>query len=276
MRRAILPVLSAGPGAALLFTLLPGCPPPVVPPPPAGVLTLSLDPALNADDTVIATSIRTADLLDGAGKVVVTGTPAGPSATFDVAGLAAGDYFIRINGLVNDLVPTRIDDPAAATSQLTAQTLRASVIGDPNAPTYRIKTFSKGQGEHPIVRYSDGTNVSPFEYAYTLLALQTSPQEFTVRVLGTGTQVSSFTSASGAHPGHGDFAQPFGTWTVDIQSPLPHGPAYAGLDANCTGCHGNLDNKPPFFPGFSVANGFCYRCHYGKTGDSNGFIDPNR
>jgi hypothetical protein len=277
MRRETLLASLGAVSAVLLFTVVTGCPSGTVPlPPSGGTLTLSLDSALDGGGTVKATSITGAELLDSSGTVVVAATMSGGSAVFSLAGVTGGEYFIRVNGLDDDLVPTHIDDPMDTITQFTGQTLRVSVIGSESDPTYRIKTFSQGQNEHPLVKYSDGTDVSPTEYVYALLSLKTTPQKLSLRSLGTGTELNSFSSTSGTHPGTGDFLQPFATWVLHVQSPLHHGDAFAGVDTNCNTCHGNLDTQAASFSGIAVSNGWCFRCHYGDGGDEDGFVEPNQ
>jgi hypothetical protein len=124
-------------------------------------LTVSVDSTLDQDgDDTKVQSIHTAALLDASGATVSTATVGGGMAVFDLTPLKAGDYFVVIDGDMDDLVPTRIDDPSSIVVQRVGSKLRASYIGSSDGPTYRINTYSSGQSESPVVRYSDGTVVA--------------------------------------------------------------------------------------------------------------------
>ena len=221
-------------------------------------LTLALDPSLDDDTTVKATSLAKVELLDAAAKVVGTATLAGGMAAIDIAALAPGDYFVRVNDLDDDPVPTRIDDASTDVIQTTAQTLRESLIG-PSAgnATYHVLTFSQGQDLHDVVKYSDGTEVAPEIHAYAIADLVKSTLE--TRVLGTAALLTSFT----AGPTH-----VFRTWII--------GPQFHGSQdlAGCT-CHGDINAKAATYASITPAHGMCYRCHYGPGGpDDDGIVDP--
>ncbi|MGB8217308.1 MAG: hypothetical protein WCE94_08400 [Candidatus Methanoperedens sp.] len=235
----------------------------------AGILTLSLQPGLDGKGDIKATSITSAELLGLDGTVIKTATLTGGNAQFDLGSIASGDYFIRVNNLADDLVPTRIDDPTKATNQYVGQKLRAIVIGNLSDPTYTISTHSKGQGHHPVVKYADGTIEAPERYCYVLIYQKTSPQKMEIRVLGTAALITTFTPRTATHPGI-PANQPFPTWMIFGKS---HGIVYNGTDSKCNTCHINLDTKPSTFTQITSGNGWCYRCHYGKGGDDNGFLD---
>lgn len=240
----------------------------------AGNLTLSLQPALDSDGDIKATTITSAELLSISGAVVKTATITGGTAQFDLSGVTAGDYFIRVNGMADDLVPARIDDPTKAISQFVGQKLRVTVIGDVDNPTYRIDTYSRGQGEHSVVGYSDGAVPVPERYAYVLLSLKTSPQELEIRVLGTAALLTSFSPGSATHPSTAITKYPSSsTWMVMTAGSTHHSEDYNGTDSECNICHVNMDTKPARFQDVTTGNGWCYRCHYGKGGVDNGFID---
>jgi hypothetical protein len=237
----------------------------------AGILTLSLQPSLDGSGNIKATSITSAELLGLDGTVIKTATPAGGTAQFDLGSIAGGDYFIRVNNLADDLVPTRIDDPTKAINQFVGQKLRATVIGDLSDPTYTISTHSKGQGHHPVVRYADGVVEPPERYCYVLIYQKTSPQKMEIRVLGTADLLTTFTPRTATHPSTSTETNPsFSTWMIFGKS---HGIDYNGTDSKCNTCHINLDTKPATFTAVTSTNGWCYRCHYGKGGDDNGFLD---
>lgn len=237
----------------------------------AGKLTLNLQPSLDGEGDIKATSIAGADLLGTDGTVMINGTVAGGTAQFNLSGIAAGDYFIRVNNLADDLVPTRIDDPTMAINQFVGQKLRVTVIGNLSDPTYQVLTFSKGQKEDPVVVYSDGTNKIPETYAYAILSLKTSPQKLEINALGTGSQLNSFTPTSATHPSTSTAVNPsFPIWMLSDKN---HANDYNGTDSKCNTCHGSLDTKPATFSLITTNNGWCYRCHYGKGGVDEGFID---
>lgn len=232
-----------------------------VPPPPdgggsSGSLALSLSSSLDGDGASKATTITSAQLLDTSGPVAATATIAGGVATFDLSGVTAGDYFILVNNLADDLVPTRIDDASADTTQLVGRTLETSTIGNAASPTYKFRTFAKGQAASVVVKYSDGTAAPPERYAYARASLGASPQRLDLRTLGTDAQLSTFTPGGGGHT--------FSTWIFS------HG---AAVNASCAGCHGDLATHPANWSTITTGNGWCFRCHYGQGG---GFEDTTQ
>lgn len=234
--------------------------------PAIGVLTLSLEPSLDGGGDIKATTITSAELLSFTSAVIKTATITGGGAQFNLSGLAIGDYFIRVNGLSDDLIPTRIDDPTRAISQFVGQKLRMNVIGNLSDLTYRIKTFSMGQSEHTVVKYSNGTTAPPERYAYALVSLKTRLQIIEIRVLGTGMLLTSFTPGTGPHT--------FATWILGGEN---HGkPANYPNDAACSSCHGNLDTQLATYASITPSSGWCFSCHYGKGGDPNGMVDPTQ
>ncbi len=240
----------------------------------AGKLTLSLQTSLDGEGDIKATSITGAQLTSPDGTVVINGNVSGGTASFDMSGIAAGDYFITVNDLTDDLVPTRIDDTSTDSNQFVGQKLRVTVIGNLSDPTYRIMTFSKGQGEHPVVVYSDGSDDIPEQYAYALLSLKTSPQKLEINVLGTASQLNSYSPGTPIHPSTSTAVNPtFSNWILGESS---HAYDYNGTDSKCIICHSNMDTKPASFTQVASNNGWCYRCHYGKEGIDNGFIDAAR
>lgn len=231
----------------------------------AGKLTLSLAPSLDSGGDIKATSLTAAVLLNPAGTVLVSATITGGNAEFSLANVAPGDYFIKVNGLGDDLVPTRIDDQSATLTQQVGQKLRATTIGSASDPTYRVKTYSKGQGEHPVVKYADGTNLGPDEYPYAVVSLKTTPLKIETRVLGTAALITSYSPSGTAHP--------FATWILGSNN---HGkPANYTSDSACNTCHGSLNSHPGQFSSVTTSAGWCYRCHFGKGGDPDGMIDPS-
>lgn len=263
--RNLVPMLVGGIGLALAI----GCsskssnPPPVV---PAAKLTLTLDPTLDGGGAVKATSFTKLELVSTAGTVIKTLAVTGTSASVDLATITAGDYFLRVNDLADDLVPTRIDDPSKNLSQSVGTKLRASLIGPPADPVYRVKSYSKGQLEHAMVKYGDGTVAPPERYTYAIVSFKTTPQKMEIRIAPTGVLVvEKVKSASDPHA--------FATWALGETN---HGkPANYVTDASCNTCHGSLDAHPTQYASVSPTNGWCFNCHYGKVGDPNGFVDKN-
>jgi hypothetical protein len=252
----------------------------------AGTLILHLEPILDGKGDIRATSITDAKLCDFQGICVLNGIPyktatiTNGTAKFSLSDRDAGVRLILINNLNDDLIPTRIDDPTKDIHQFVGEKLRVSVIGNLSDPTYRIETFTTGQGyDHPAVSYSDG-NYSPevlgmfYGDIYTVLSLKTNPS-FQVTTLGSsragrGQSINSFTPTAPTHPSTSTSINPsFSKWMFGEGS---HGNDYDGNDSKCNTCHGNLDTKPLKFSDVTVNNGFCFRCHYGKGGSDKGFI----
>jgi hypothetical protein len=248
----------------------------------AGRLTLSLQPSLDSEGNIMATTITKAELLGTDGTVMVTGTTTGGTAQFNLSSIAPGDYFIRVNDLADDLVPTRIDDPSTAINEFVGQKLRVAVIGELYNPTYKIDTFSKGQGKQSVVGFSDGATLTPERYAYVILSLKTSPQKLEVRIIGSAAQINSYTPSMPNHPSTSTLTNPpFSKWIISETTILDtrrtfksgHGYNYNGTDSNCNVCHVNMDTKPVTFSDVATTSGWCFRCHYGKGGADSGFID---
>lgn len=251
-----------------------GCPQPTPTPSPP-TLTVTLDPSLNVDGTPLATTIDTAELLDGNTTLIASATISSGSAVFDLTNVAAGDFFVRINSLNTAVVPVRITDPTVSVTETVGTTLKPAVIGSLSSPTFVIESFPQAQNSTPVVKYSDGTPISPTEYAYVIISAQASPPQMSVRVLGKGNQIIALTGLA-SHPGGLSFTQPFTTWILNVQSPLQHGDAFNGIDLNCSLCHGDLNAKATLATDIRINTGWCFRCHYGKTGAANGFVDPSQ
>lgn len=228
---------------------------------PAGPsLTLSLDASLNGSSTAKITEITSAELLTTAGITARTATISGGAAAFSLSGLSTGTYFIRVNNLADDLVPCYIASTASNINQFVGRGLDQSVIGTIASPTYRFKTFSKGQGYTPVSKYSNGTSATPERYGYAMLTFSTQTMES--RVLGTGALLTS----------HRNNNHSFSTWLVGSNN---HGIRYNN-GSNCSGCHGNLDSHPANAGNIGESNGWCFKCHYGKTGSGRGLVDPTQ
>ncbi len=261
---------------ACIGLLLTGCQgggsssPPNAPP----RLTLQLDATLDGDGVVKATSLATVDLLTPAGAVAKSGTLAGGSVVVELTGVASGDYFLKVNGDADDLVPTRIDDPTRDLVQSFGTKLRTSVIGSASAPSYRIQTFPKGQGGPAVQGWSTGTDVSPVAYGYALMSFKTVPRFLETRVLGTGQLLVRKDDNQVIHF-HGQGSGLFPDWLIGVNN---HGkPLNYASDGTCLGCHGaSLDTKPATYADTVPTSGWCYKCHLGKGGPASGLVDPTR
>ncbi len=250
----------------------------------AGTLTLTLEPSLDGKGDIRATSITDAKLCDFQGICVLNGIPyktatiTNGTAKFSLSDRDAGARLILINNLNDDLIPTRID-PTKDIHQFVGQKLRVSVIGNLSDPTYRIETFTIGQGyDHPAVSYSDGNYspevLGPFDGdVYTVLSLNTNPSFQVITLgaprLGREQTIIDYTSSALIHPNTTTSINPsFSKWMFGEGS---HGNDYGGNDSKCSTCHGDLDSKPAKFSDITINNGFCFRCHYGKGGVEKGF-----
>jgi len=224
---------------------------------------------MDGTSTPIVTNITSARLLDKSGATVKTATiPDSMTAKFSLSGLNPGDYFIEINGLAGDHLPTRIDSTASDIKQVTGLRLRNSIIGDLSNPTYRIKVYPSGLNSHPVVNYNTGFN----ESIYNFIIVPGNTSKIEVRVLNTSEELSHFSTASLNHPFP---TVSFQNWILDFPgASTNHGRVYNNTDSNCNGCHGNLDTKVTPYSSITTGNGWCFRCHYGKTGPRNGFVDP--
>jgi hypothetical protein len=235
-------------------------------------LTLSIDPSLDQDgDQPKAATISAADLLDTHGSAVVHGTIDGNSALFDLAGLNPGDYFIEVNGDADDLLPTRIDDPASDLEQRVGTALRQSFIGPAADPGYRIHTYSPGQNKPPIVAFSDGSSLTG-EYAYFVCWLGAPKIE--VRVLGTANLLSTYLPK----PTHPSNDAPFDSWMINTPNADHHGDAFNadGGASACSSCHLQYSTKPSSYGDVTPSSSWCFHCHNGPGGDLAGFVDPTR
>ena len=233
-------------------------------------LTLSLDPTIDGEsDDIKATAFTSADLLDTKGRTVGRATIAGANAVFSVAGVGAGDYFVKVNGDGDDLVPTRLDDSAADVVQRVGQKLRASYVGPPSHPIYRISTWPAGQKQGPVVKFSDGTSMAG-EQPYVIMTLAAPNVEF--KVLGTAAPLTTF-SPTAVHP----IDQPFDSWILNTTGKDHHGDMFAedgGADS-CSSCHWEDWRKPLTGYGeIRSSKNWCFACHNGTEGSGAGFVDP--
>jgi hypothetical protein len=233
---------------------------------------LSLDPTLDQPgDDVKATTIAGAKLLDETGAVKAVATMTSGNAVFALQGLTPGDYFVQLNGDADDLVPTRIDDVTSSLAQTVGQKLRASFIGPPSAPTYRINAYSAGQNESPVVTYSDGTTI-PGEQPYVIYSYATSQLE--IRLLGTGAALTTLPLPRCV----GHAYDPADGWLLNTTNEDHHGDFFNadGGAAGCQTCHWYGSMKKYAYSAISPTDGWCYRCHYGTGGSSAGFVDPTQ
>jgi len=246
-------------------------------------LTLTLNNTMDGTNTPLVdntTNITSAELLDTSSNTVESATTIsldGMTAQFDLSGISPGDYFIKVNNHAGALVPTRIDSIASDINQSVGRRLRNSVIGDISNPAYRIKSYpSEISSSHPVVNYVTGSNES--KYAFVIVPGSTSMIE--VRVLNTSEELSNFSTALTTHDG---LSVSFQDWilgdTEDSTGTIigNHGRlGNASVNTACIGCHPSLDTKPTTFPPITgIGNpGWCFRCHNGAGGPSQGFVDP--
>ena len=109
------------------------------------------------------------------------------TATFNLSGITPGFYFIELNGLTGDRVPTYIDDNTINQNQSVTGTLTGSVIGDASNPTkYMIKARSGGR--HPVVNFATGQNESKLPF---IIVYNTSVQKIEIRVVNTSEPIAS-------------------------------------------------------------------------------------
>lgn len=237
----------------------------------AASLTLSLDPSLDEDDgdDVKLTSLAKALLLDKTGASIAMGTLVAGAAVFDLSAVAAGDYFIEINDDGDDLVPTRIDPSSPTVAQRIGQKLRNSYIGPPSSPAYRVTTYSVGQNESPVVRFSDGTLIVG-EQPYLIYSFASSALE--IAVLGTARPLSSLGLPRCV--GHNDV--PADGWLLNTTDEQHHGDSFNadGGAADCVSCHWDYWMKKPSLADITPSRGWCFRCHSGPDGAGAGFVDP--
>jgi hypothetical protein len=236
------------------------------------LLTLSLDPTLDqSGDNVKATTITGATLRDEAGSTKAVATVSSGSAAFSLVGLQPGDYFIAVNEDLDDLVPTRVDDPTSSVTQTVGQKLRASYIGPPGSPAYRINTYSAGESESPVVKYSDGTTI-PGEQPYVIYSFATSQLE--IRLLGTGAPLTSLPLPRCI----GHSYDPADGWLLNTTNEDHHGDFFNadGGAVECQTCHWYGGLKKYTYGAIRPTDGWCYECHYGTGGSSAGFVDPTK
>lgn len=159
--------------------------------------TVALDSTLSfSGDSVIATRIASADLYDSHNSLVSRGQGSGTKWQFTLQGISSGDYFIAVNGIPisgpgSYPVVVRVDNPSGTITESVAQTLRNGVI-QAGTTLYQFRTYSQGNGEPPIVKFSDTSNVTPLEWPYLVVSLAGSPHKLEVRALGTAALVNSY------------------------------------------------------------------------------------
>ncbi len=232
-------------------------------------LTILLDPSIDGDsDDVKAAVLTSADLLDKTGRTVVSGTITSGSAVVSLVGVVAGDYFLRLNGDADDLVPTRLDDPNADVAQRVGQKLRASYVGPASNPTYRINTWPLGQKQDPAVKFSDGSSV-PGEQPYVIMNLAAPKIEF--KILGTAAALTTI-APSAMHSG----SAPFDSWLLNTNGRDHHGDMFAadGGAASCSNCHLDDWRPPVLYTDVRPGRHWCFACHNGTDGSGAGLIDP--
>jgi hypothetical protein len=235
-------------------------------------LTLSLDSTLDSAGDIIVNSISSALLTDTGGAVVKVAQTTSGRADFDLLQIEPGDYFVTVNGLSQDRIPTRIIAPTADTipdiDQYIGRTLNSSSIIINGDTLFKIKTFFRGQGGHPVRKFSDGADVSPPEYAYCIQSFRAMPGNIEFRIDSTAALL-----IRELPPHHSPHM--FNSWILGSAN---HGLGPGGdpdsTAAQCQRCHPNYEIKPPDWSQISAMNGLCFKCHYGSAGISEGIVDP--
>ncbi|MCL6103848.1 MAG: hypothetical protein M1292_15425 [Bacteroidetes bacterium] len=235
---------------------------------PAGNLTLKIDTSLDAGGDIKATSFTKGVMKNYTGTIVSTGTVTSGNLVFNLSGISAGDYFIVVNDLLNDQVPTRIADASKTYIQTVGQKFRDARIILGSETLYRIKTYSQGQGEHPVRKYSDGSNLP--NNAWVILSYKATPTVLEIRTMEDNRLLFAPTATNqGPHK--------FVDW---IMGGANHGKGPAGnlaaTTAQCGTCHTNFNTKPASWSQITATNGNCYKCHYSIAGDPEGFLDPTK
>ena len=235
---------------------------------PNGNLTLKIDPSLDGGGDIKATSFTKGVMKNYTGTIVSTGTVTSGNLVFNLSGISVGDYFIVVNDLLTDQVPTRIADASKTYIQTVGQKFRAARIILGSDTLYRIKTYSIGQGEHAVRKYSDGSNMP--NYAWVILSYKATPAVLEIRTMEDNRLLFAPTAANqGPHK--------FVNW---IMGGANHGKGPAGdliaTATQCGLCHTNFNTKPASWSQITATNGNCYKCHYGQAGDPDGFLDPTK
>lgn len=243
-------------------------------PPTGPKLTISLDSTLDdTTGTTLANSITSATLADSTGTLIKTALISDGKANFYIEDLYPDDYFITINGLNQERVPTRIiaiQDTIYDMTQVVGKKLCSSLILSGSDTIFMIKTFFHGQGGRPVRQYSNGVDLSPEEYAYIIQSMGEWTGNFEVRVDSTAELLMR--EPNPRHSPH-----QFRSW---IAGEANHGKVLLNnpdlITSQCQGmgCHNNYDTKPPQWHDISPMIGYCYKCHYGSTGISAGMVDP--
>lgn len=256
--------------------------PPVIVPPQGNVsnLTVVLNDTMDGMSTPLVDNFTGASaiLLDTMNNTVAIATfPDSTTAQFDISNINPGDYFIEVNGLTGDLLPTRIDGNTSDIMQTVGKRLRNSVIGDLSNPTYRIKVYPSGNppivnSSHQVVNYTTGMN----ETIFSFVIVSGNSNKIEIRSLGTSTELNNFSTNN---PDHDGFLVTFQQWILgDILDSTGafignHGHLYNVSADTCSGCHTNLGVKPTNFSDITSTNGWCFRCHNGTAGPRSGFLD---
>ena len=245
---------------------------------PSASLTVILNDTMDGTSTPLVDNFAGAVLLDTLDNIVSTATiPDNMTAQFSIGNIAPGDYFVEVNGLTGDHLPTRIDSNSSDITQFVGKRLRNSVIGSISNPTYRIKVYPSGNppvvnSSHPVVNYTTDLN----ESIYNFVIVSGNESKIEIRTLDTSEELNNFSTNDTDHNG---LSVPFQTWILgDTRDSTGnfvgnHGHLYNASADVCIGCHTNLGTKPDNFSDVSSTNGWCFRCHNGPEGPSNGFFD---
>lgn len=227
----------------------------------SGSLLIVLLPSINLSGTVHARIIRTAELLDTAGRVTSQGAHTASTAEFDLRGQEPVTQFLRLNKLSSHLIPVPLSDHHSGETMVVfvSPDLAHAVLGNPADPTHIIRTWPWDYAGQPVVRYSDSRPVTPERHAYSLLSLVSDPPRLTTRVLGSDEPLSALAVPAGVH----DPA----TWLIGQTNHGRQDPS------SCTSCHGSPGDKPPLYGDITTGRGWCFKCHAGPAGPAAGMVD---
>ena len=242
-------------------------------------LIVNVDSTLDIAGEIKVNLITSATLNDTTGAAIKNARISNGHASFGLTEINTGNYFIVINGLSQDRMPVRIVTPTDSTAniyQLVSRTLNSSLVIVEDDTLFRIRTFFLGQSGHPVRQFSDGANISPEEYAYAIESFGMMNANMEIRIDSTA-QLLNRVNPPRQH--EGGPAHPFPTWVL---GELNHGRGPEGDPdstlAQCGSyhCHSNPDSKPPEWSMIPMMGGYCYTCHYGSGGSSQGMLDPTK
>jgi len=267
----------------------------------AGKLILALDTnIIDSDNPIITGTITSAVLYSFPNSPIKTASVSNGIATFDLTGIAAGNYFFVINGFdsLNYREPTYIADPTKTEYAYVGRMERQSVIiYSPGDTICKLKTDPQAQGENQIVAFSSGQGLG--RWAWDIVFYKLGYTE--THHLDDGSVMAHHNVSSDAILAGHNYFDALGGNNNDSLANHGSGPSFglgshsgdraidsANVVQACgtyvpgkPGCHYNFWVKPPSYSQISDSNGFCFTCHYGFQGDGgwddnfpHGILDP--